>query len=183
MEHFEKTIESETLYKGKVVTLRLDKVQLENNNTAMREIVCHNGGSCVIAMNDQKEIYLIKQYRHAFEKEILELPAGKLEIGEDPFEAAKRELKEETGIQAENYYDLGVSLPTVGYCSEKIYIYGATKLTQQEQSLDPDEFVTLIKLPFEQCVSMVMSGEIEDAKTVIGILKFKNLLDDGKIEL
>ena len=104
------------------------------------------------------------------------MPAGKLEKGEDPFEAAKRELSEETGFTAKNYFNLGEMWPTVGYCGEKIYIYMATGLTMGETHPDEDEFVTTVKLPFETAYNMCMDGTIKDGKTLIAILKAKELL-------
>ena len=107
---------------------------------------------------------------------MLEIPAGKLEKGENPFEAAKRELSEETGFTAKNYFNLGEMWPTVGYCGEKIYIYLATDLTKGETHPDDDEFVTTVKMPFAQAYNMCMDGTIKDGKTIIALLKAKELL-------
>ena len=127
-------------------------------------------------VDDEGNVYLIRQYRIAFEEEVLEMPAGKLEKGEDPFEAAKRELSEETGFTAKHYFNLGEMWPTVGYCGEKIYLYLATGLTAGETHPDDDEFVTTVKMPFEQAYNMCMDGTIKDGKTLIALLKAKELL-------
>ena len=172
MAHTEKTLNSQEIFNGHVIRVTLDKVELENGDTSMREIVHHHGGACVLALTDAGEVYLVRQFRYAFGEEIWELPAGKLEANEDPFEAAKRELAEECGVTADAYTDLGVIYPTVGYDSEKIYMYAAEGLKTTGQHLDPDEFLDVVKLPFDQVLEMVLRGEIKDSKTVAGVLKF-----------
>ena len=128
-----------------------------------------------VALTDRDEIYLVRQYRYALGQELWELPAGKLEKGEDPFEAAKRELAEECGLVAEHYTDLGEFYPTVGYCSEIIYTWMATGLTPCAMHLDEDEFLTPENLPFAEAVAMVLDGRIKDGKTVAAILKIDAL--------
>ena len=156
-----------------------DTVRLENGDTSFREVVHHHGGACVLAVTPQDEIYLVKQFRYAMGEEIWELPAGKLEAGEDPFEAAKRELAEECGVLAARYTPLGVVYPTVGYDSEKIYIWAAEDLSTTGQHLDPDEFLDVIKVPFAKAVEMVLDGTIKDSKFIAGILKYA-LLRKGR---
>ena len=129
MPHTETTLSSQEIFNGKVIRVTYDTVRLENGDTSFREVVHHHGGACVLAVTPQDEIYLVKQFRYAMGEEIWELPAGKLEAGEDPFEAAKRELAEECGVLAARYTPLGVVYPTVGYDSEKIYIWAARDLT------------------------------------------------------
>ena len=118
MAHFEKRLSSETKFEGRVITVTLDRVELENGGTSTREVVRHHGGAGVAALNDEGELYLVRQYRYALDRELIEIPAGKLEKGEDPLEAAKRELGEEAGLAAAEYRDLGYIIPTCGYCSE-----------------------------------------------------------------
>lgn len=177
MAHFEKQLDRQEIFKGRVFTVVKDKVELENGNTSTREVVYHNGGACIAALTDEDEIYMVRQFRYSFMEELWELPAGKLEPGEDPFEAAKRELGEECGLTADHYTDLGVFYPTVGYCSEKIYTWAATGLHSCGMHLDEDEFLTPVKMPFQKALEMVLSGEIKDGKTVAGILKIKALRD------
>ena len=137
MPHTETTLSSQEIFNGKVIRVTYDTVRLENGDTSFREVVHHHGGACVLAVTPQDEIYLVKQFRYAMGEEIWELPAGKLEAGEDPFEAAKRELAEECGVLAARYTPLGVVYPTVGYDSEKIYIWAAEGLSTTGQPLGP----------------------------------------------
>ena len=176
MAHTEKTISEETIFSGKVFTVKTKQVILENGKQQQREVVLHNGGASILPVDEEGNVYLIRQYRIAFDAEVLEIPAGKLEKGEDPFEAAKRELSEETGFTAKNYFNLGEMWPTVGYCGEKIYIYLATGLTKGETHPDDDEFVTTVKMPFEQAWNMCMDGTIKDGKTIVALLKAKEIL-------
>ena len=180
MAHYEKRLEGETIYQGKVFRVERDKVELENGNTSIREIVRHNGGACIAALSDEDEVYMVRQFRYAFGKELWELPAGKLEPGEDPFEAAKRELAEEAGLTARHYTDLGVFYPTVGYCTEIIYTWAATGLEPVPQHLDEDEFLDVHKLPFDQVLQMVLDNTIRDSKTVAAVLRYALMRGQGQ---
>ena len=181
MSHSETQLESRTVFEGRVITVTFDKVRLENGAESTREVVHHHGGACIAALTDEDEIYLVRQYRYALGQELWELPAGKLEKGEDPFAAARRELGEECGLTAEHFVDLGPVYPTVGYCSEIIYCWAATGLAPCDMHLDEDEFLTPEKVPFDKAVEMVLSGEIRDGKTVAALLKIKALRDAGKL--
>lgn len=181
MAHFEKTLNSDTRFEGRVFTVTVDKVELENGRTSTREVVHHHGGACIAALTENDEIYLVRQFRYAFGQELWELPAGKLEKGEDPFAAARRELGEECGLTAEHFVDLGPVYPTVGYCTEIIYCWAATGLSPCGMHLDEDEFLTPEKVPFDRAVEMVLSGEIRDGKTVAALLKIKALRDAGRM--
>ena len=182
MNLFEEQLDFEYLYDGRVVRLRRDNALLPNGNTAIREVVEHNGGVCVAALTDNDELLFVRQFRYPYGEVVLEIPAGKRDsIDEDPFECGRRELKEETGAIASNYIFLGELYPSPGYCSEIIWLYAATGLTFGETDLDDDEFLNVEKIPFEKAVDMVLSGEIKDAKTQTAILKVKLLKDKGKI--
>lgn len=181
MAHFEKTLNSDTRFEGRVFTVTVDKVELENGRTSTREVVHHHGGACIAALTENDEIYLVRQFRYAFGQELWELPAGKLEKGEDPFAAARRELGEECGLTAEHFVDLGPVYPTVGYCTEIIYCWAATGLSPCGMHLDEDEFLTPEKVPFDRAVEMVLSGEIRDGKTVAALLKIKALRGAGRM--
>ena len=181
MDFTERVTETEQLYKGKVVTLRRDSVVLPNGAPALREVIEHPGGVAVVALDDEDALLLVSQYRHPFAGELLELPAGKLEYGEDPFACGKRELEEETGHTAELYLPLGQLLPTPAYDNEIIHLYFARGLTKTAQHLDEDEFLSVRRVPFAQAVELVLSGEICDAKTQIGILKAALLLERGEL--
>ena len=181
MEHTEKTLSVQEIFSGHVVRLTLDKVELENGRSAMREVVHHRGGACIAALTEKDELYLVRQYRYALGQELWELPAGKLEEGEDPFEAAKRELEEECGLKADQYIDLHPFYPTVGYCSEVIYTWLARGLHPVPMHLDEDEFLTPTKMPLEEVCRMVLDGEIRDGQTVAAVLKIKALKEAGRL--
>ncbi len=180
MAHFEKKLNSVDVFNGKVIRVTKDEVELENGNIATREVVHHNGGAGVAAIDEQGNIYLVRQFRYALQKELIEIPAGKLEIGEDPLNTAKRELQEEAGIVADQYKSLGELVPTCGYCNEIIYIYAAKGLNKTKTNPDEDEFVTSFKVPLSKAVSMVLNGEIVDSKTVSAILQLKILRDNNE---
>ncbi len=180
MDLTETTLTSEVMFAGKIITVEKQRVQLPDETTSEREIVHHSGGSCVVAVDESNYVCLIRQYRKALECETLELPAGKLEPGEDPYDCAVRELKEETGFEADRVEPLGSIYPTPGYCDEKILIYLATGLKSGRQELDPGEFLSVVRLPLKDVHEAVMEGRIRDAKTVVGILKAVSIL---KVEL
>lgn len=169
MNNEEVTIKSEKIYEGKVVNLRVDTIELKDKKYSKREIVEHSGGVGVVAITDDDEIVLVKQYRKAISKEIIEIPAGKLELNEKPKETALRELKEETGYSTDNIEYISEFYPTPGYCTEKIHVFLAKDLVPGEQDLDENEYVEVIKLPFEEAYEMVLNGDLTDAKTIIGI--------------
>ena len=177
MHLFEKTLKTDILYEGRIITLQNDEVELENGTTATREVINHPGGVCVVPVTDRNEVILVKQYRYPFKTTLLEVPAGKLNYGEDHFECGKRELKEETGAVAENFVYMGELYPTTAYLTERIHMYLATGLSFEEQNLDDDEFLDVIKMPLDKAIELVMSNEIKDAKTQIALLKAKILLN------
>ena len=179
--HFEKTLSSETLFEGRVITLTKDTALLENGRTATREVVHHHGGACIVPYFADGTICMVRQFRYAMQQELWELPAGKLEKGEDPFKAAKRELGEACGLTADHYTPLGEFYPTVGYDTEIIYMWVATGLHTTQMHLDDDEFLTPDRIPLAKAYEMVMSGEIKDGKTIAGVLKLKALVDEGRL--
>ena len=165
MAHTETMLESREIFNGRVIRVTVDKVQLEDGTTSTREIVHHHGGACILPVDADGSVTMVRQFRYAFGEEIWELPAGKLEADEDPFEAAKRELSEECGLTADNFIDLGVVYATVGYDSEKIYLWAATGLHSTAQHLDAGEFLDVVKMPFDEALCLVMDGTIKDSKT------------------
>ena len=173
--HFEKTLSSETLFEGRVITLTKDTALLENGKTATREVVHHHGGACILPYFADGTICMVRQFRYAMQQELWELPAGKLEASEDPFEAAKRELSEECGLTADHFVDLGIVYATVGYDSEKIYLWAATGLHEVRQHLDAGEFLDVVKMPFDKALGLVMDGTIKDSKTQVALLKYAQL--------
>lgn len=178
----EKTAQSNLIFSGKVINLRTDIAILPDGNMANREVVEHPGGVCVAALDSEDNILLVKQFRYPYGEVILEIPAGKRdkEGDSDPLTCGKRELKEETGATAKEYVFLGELYPTPGYCDEVIYMFAAKDLTFGEQCTDKDEFLDVVKMPFEKALEMVLSGEIKDAKTQTAILKLKMLKEKNK---
>jgi ADP-ribose pyrophosphatase len=176
MELKEKTISSEEIFSGRILHIRRDTVELPGGGRSFREVVDHPGGVCVLALDDENRVLLVRQFRYPYEKVLTELPAGKLEIGEDPEQAALRELREETGASPGTFQSLGELYPSPGYCGEIIRMYLARKLTFGEASLDEGEFLNVERMDFARLVELVLSGEIRDAKTIAAALKTKLLL-------
>lgn len=175
----EKTVKKNYIYNGRIINVRRDDAELPNGNPCIREVVEHPGGVCVAALTENDELLFVRQFRYPYMEVIAELPAGKLEKGEDPFESGKRELEEETGYTAQEYRDLGKFYPTPGYCGEIIHLYAAKNLTETHQSLDEDEFLNVEKIPLNEAVEMILRNEIRDGKTQAAVLKVKALKDKG----
>ena len=181
MELFEKTLQETTLYDGRILRLHLDEVELPNGNHAMREIVEHSGGVCVAALSDRDTLRFVRQFRYPYHRVLLELPAGKLEKGEEPLQAGLRELEEECGLQAEKVVSLGCVYPTVAYCSEIIHLFLAMGLRETQQHFDEDEFLEVEEIALSDAVRLVMENEITDSKTVAAVLKIARLKEEGKL--
>ena len=176
MHLFETTVASEPVFDGKIIKVKKDRAELENGEIVNRELVIHPGGVCIVPVTDNGEILMVKQFRYPFQTVLTELPAGKLEFGEDHRSAGLRELKEETGATCEKFEYLGVCYPSVAYLTEKIHMYLATGLSFDKQHLDEDEFLDVIKVKIEDAVEMVMNNELPDAKTQCAILKAARIL-------
>lgn len=181
MEFMEKTLEEKEIFKGRVLRFHVDKVELQNGRTSTRECVDHPGGVCVAALTEENEILFVRQFRYPYHEALLEVPAGKLEPGEDPFEAMKREQREETGTTGKDYVNLGKLYPSPGYTNEIIYLYACRVEAFGETDFDEDEFLQLERIPVDKAVEMVMNNEISDSKTQVVVLKTALLLKDGKI--
>ncbi|HCT0493571.1 TPA: NUDIX hydrolase, partial [Staphylococcus pseudintermedius] len=163
--HFEeKTISKESIYKGKIIEVEKHKVSLPNNKTAYREVVKHNGAVAICALTPDQQVILVKQYRKALEQELLEIPAGKLEPGEDRESAAMRELEEETGYKAKKLTLIGEVYGTPGFSNEKISVYFADNLVEGKVNLDEDEFVEKVLYSLDDVKKAVEARTIEDAK-------------------
>ena len=178
MDLIEKKLSSEEIFDGVAIHLFRDEILLPNGNKGVREVVRHPGAVCVIPITDEGEVIFVNQFRYALDRVTLEVPAGKLEKGEDPMEAALRELSEETGVTAQNIEPLDALYTSPALIDEIIYMYIATGLSQGEQHLDDDEFVNAVKIPLSEAIDMVMSGKILDAKTQLIILKAAKYLEN-----
>ena len=171
-EMMEKTVSSRQVFEGKVLDVRCDEILCPNGNRGVREYAVHKGAVCVIPLTDEGEVVCVKQYRYAIGKVFLEIPAGKFDfVGEEPREAALRELREETGATCRTLTPLGALIPSPAILTERIHMFLAEGLTFGETDFDEDEFIELVKIPLDELVDMVMRGEVEDAKTQIAALK------------
>ena len=172
----EKTLKSEKIYDGAIINLRRDKVTVQGG-TSYREIIEHNGGAVIAALTEDKKLVMVRQYRKPADKVMLEVPAGKIDPGEKPLDAAVRELKEETGYTAAKVEFLTQFYPSVGYSEEVLYLYLCTGLTPGETNFDENEAIDIEEVELDRLFKMAMSGEIDDAKTLIAILMVKALVD------
>lgn len=175
----ETVIGSEPIYKGRVVDLRVDTVRLADGREAKREVVAHKGAVCVVALQEDGTVLLVRQFRLPAGKVLLEIPAGGLEPGEEPYDAALRELEEETGYRAATLRSLFACYLAPGYSSELIHTYLATDLTRTQTHFDDNENLELVVLPLEEAVAKVLEGEYDDAKTIAGLLAVHALLRNG----
>jgi len=182
LELCEKTIERDYVFKGKVINVRRDTAQLPNGKLANREVVEHTGGVTIAALTDDDELLFVRQFRYPIGEVLMELPAGKLNVGEDPLAAAARELLEETGAVARNFYDLGWIYTSPGYTTERLYLYAADGLTFKGQHLDEDEFLDVLRVPLTEAVRHSATGGYGDAKTDIAILRLDALRRIGMPE-
>ena len=165
-----KVHEITSLYNGKIFNVALEKVTLPNGVTKDREVIRHPGAAAMVPLLDDGNVVLVKQYRHAVNNYLWEIPAGTLEPDEEPMACAERELVEETGYEATNFDKLTEILPAPGYTDEHIHIFLATGLTLAEQRLEDDEVLTVRPTPFDKAIEMIKTGEIQDAKTIVGLL-------------
>ena len=182
MNKFEKLTEiktaSEEIYDGVILHVYKDSVMLPNGKPAGRELIRHVGAVGIVPLTEDGRVYIERQYRYPLDMVITEIPAGKLDSkSEDRLEAAKRELREETGITADEWTDMGVYYPAAAYTDEKITLYLARGLHLGEQKLDDDEFLNIEAVPLSQLVDEVMSGEISDGKTQVAILKAARMMN------
>lgn len=172
----ETTLSTHSIFKGRIVRLRVDTVQLENGRKSQREIVDHDPAVVVLPFDSKDSIYLIKQYRKPVEQVLIEAVAGIIEADEKPLVAAKRELKEETGISADHFFYQGSAFPAPGFCNERLYFYLAKGLTFGETNFDDDEEIDCQKYHLDQCLDLIKKGFIVDAKTIVSIFYLQQWL-------
>jgi len=170
----EVTLSSERLYEGRIVNLRLDTVRLDDGTVTRREIVEHGEAVAIVPLDGDGHVLLVRQYRKPIEQELLEIPAGGVDPGEDATACAGRELQEETGYRAGKLQRLGGFFSSPGFTSEYLHLYLATDLVPSHRTADDDEAIELVRLPVDQALAMIASGEICDAKTIIGLLLLRS---------
>ena len=187
MKLFEKTINSTSVFDGRILHITLDDVELEDGKKSKREVVNHPGGvdgyfNCSgMARDDDNNLLFVRQFRYPYKEVVLELPAGKLEKGSTPLENGKRELLEETGAQGYSYTSLGQLYPSPGYTNEIIHLYVCRIKSEGESKPDEGEFLDVEKIPLDKAVEMVLNNQLPDAKTQVAVLKTAMLLKSGKI--
>ena len=171
LDYFEKRVDGEVKFKGVIVTVRLDRAELHNGALVRREVVEHPGGVAILPIDEDGNCYMVRQFRYPFGRMMLEVPAGKLEYGEDHRVCAERELSEETGFTADELIYTGALCTSPGFSTEVLHIYLALGLHAGESHPDQDEYLNVEKIPLATLGEMVMNNEISDGKTVIAILK------------
>lgn len=168
MDYVEKTVEKHYVYEGKIIKVRRDEAILPNGEPCIRELVEHSGGASVLYIEDGK-VLLVRQFRYAYGESVYEIPAGKLEYGEDPKAAAARELEEEAGVRAGRLELLFTLYPTPGYTNEKIYVYRAYEGEKVQAHLDEGEFLDAEYIPLERAKEMLANGALKDGKTIVAL--------------
>ena len=172
----EKPLRSITRYEGVVIDVRLDLAELPDGSTALREVVEHPGGVAVLPLEDDGTVWCVRQFRYPFSELLLEIPAGRLEPGEAPEDAARRELSEETGLTCDRLIPLGRNYASPGYCGEVLHVYLARGLHHGKAHLDPGEFLNVEKHSLDALVDLAMHDQLPDVKTAVAVLKAKMLL-------
>ncbi len=176
----EKTLETQMIYEGAILNLRRDKVTVMEG-TSYREIIEHNGGAVIAAVKKDGRMIMVKQFRKPAERVMLEVPAGKIDAGEEPMAAALRELKEETGYTAGHIQKLTQMYPSVGYSQEILHLFLCTDLEEGETAFDENEAIDIEEYDVDVLNDMVMSGQIQDGKSQLAILMVKQLKDAGQL--
>lgn len=172
----EEIVHSEYLYRGRVIKVRLDQTRLANKNVVMREIVEHRGAVAIVALDEQNRVLMVRQFRSAAARAMLEIPAGTLEDGEDPALCATRELKEETGYYAAQWNELGYFYSSPGFSTEKMFLFLARQLTPGTAAPEDDELIRAELVPFDEALAKIERGEIVDGKSLVGLLRVWKLL-------
>lgn len=168
-------LESNKRYHGKIVDVRQDRVKLPDGREALWEVVERGCASAVLPVDDNGNLMFVRQYRHAIGEMMLEIPAGMMEEGEDPAQCIHRELQEETGYYSDDITFLMEMYPTVGFCTEVLFIYLAKNLKKGKQNLDADEFIEVERYSLEEAMAMIYDGRIKDSKTIVAILAFNSM--------
>ena len=171
-----KRIDRKEVYKGKIFTVVEDTIRFDNGEEAKWDLVLHNGACAIVPLTSDGKVILVSQYRNAEDGKVLEIPAGKLEKGEDPLNCAYRELEEETGMKAAQLQKICEMYTAVGFSDEKLHLYLAADLEQGVQDLDEDEYVDILTYPIAEAIQMIYTGVIKDSKTIVGLLALEGFL-------
>lgn len=177
MELTEKTLESRRVFDGRLLHIDVDTIALPNGHQSLREVVRHPGGVCVLPLHADGTVSVVRQLRYPYQEVVTELPAGKLEPGEDPRDAIRRELSEETGYTAGEWHEMGLFYPTPGYTDERLHLYFARDLTPGAVHPDEDEFIETGRVPLQTLVDQAMDGTLKDGKTIALVLKVQRFLE------
>ncbi len=175
----EKKLSSQRVYHGRILDLFVDDVELPNGRQSLREKVSHLGSVGMVPLDQEGQVILIRQYRYPVEEELIEIPAGKLDPGEDPWECARRETEEEIGLIPGRLVKLATFYTTPGFCNENFHLFLALDLKKGDVNHDDDEFMVIKRVSLERAIEMVASGEIRDAKTIIGLFLAREWLRKG----
>ncbi len=167
-------VKSTQVYQGKLIKIYEDIVKMPNGKEAVRETVFWKSACAILPVDAEGNILFVRQYRHAFGEEILEIPAGKIEEGEEPAESALRELEEETGFTTDELTFVCQTYTAVAYSNQKVFLFEAQNLKKGQQNLDPDEFIEIERYKLEEAVKMIFEGKIKDAKTITALLIYQN---------
>jgi ADP-ribose pyrophosphatase len=169
MDFEEKTVSSREIFQGKIVKLRVDTVVLPDSRQSTREVVEHAGAVAIVALDENRNIIMVRQYRKPVEEVLLEIPAGTLEANEDPLVCAQRELQEETGFTAEHWQKILAYYSAPGFCNERLHLYLASGLHPGEGHTDDDEFIEMVRIPLQDAYQLIFTGKIQDGKSIIGL--------------
>ena len=181
MKLYEKFMSREKIFDGNILHVVRDTVELENGDVVTREVIHHGGAVCVIPVTDDGKVVIERQYRYAVEKVMIEIPAGKLEPGEDPAVCAARELEEETGYKADKLIYIGEFYASPAILNEKVTMYLALGLSKGREHPDDDEFLEVSEMSLDELTEMCVSGEISDSKTQLALFKYKYMKESGMI--
>jgi ADP-ribose pyrophosphatase len=178
-----KRVDRNVVYRGKIFTVAQDTIRFPNGKETKWDVLLHSGATAIVPIDNNGNIILVEQYRCIEDGNILEIPAGKLEKGEEPYLCAARELEEETGYKAKKLVSVCSIYSAVGFSDEAIYIYAAVGLEPGKQNLDEDEYVTVKKFTIQEIIDMIFKGEIKDSKTIAAVFAVKEMVENGQIEL
>jgi ADP-ribose pyrophosphatase len=175
----ETTLTSETVYQGRFLHVKFDRVRLPNDGESTREYLLHPGAVAIIPVFDNGDILLERQHRYPLHRDFIELPAGKIDPNEDDLTCAQRELEEETGYTADEWREVTTIYPCIGYSNERLAFYLARGLREGDHGRDHDEFLEILRVPFAEAMQWVRAGRISDSKTMVGLFWLEKLQQQG----